>query len=48
MLAIFFRIRLRRKTWKNPGTIYTSEMRFEDDIIMYSNWEMFIQVLDGE
>ncbi|CAH1800062.1 unnamed protein product, partial [Owenia fusiformis] len=40
-------IRLRRKTWKNPGTIYLNEQRYEDDIPIFANWEIFLEVLDG-
>ncbi|CAL4084063.1 unnamed protein product [Meganyctiphanes norvegica] len=41
------KVRLRKKSWKNPQTIYLDNQLFEDDIPFYSNWELFVQVLDG-
>lgn len=39
-------VRLRKKSWKNPQTIYLDAQKFEDDIPLYSNWELFLQVKD--
>ena len=45
--SIFCRCRLRKKTWKNPGTIYMNEQVYEDEIPIYPNWEVFLEVLEG-
>ncbi|GFY64316.1 ubiquitin carboxyl-terminal hydrolase 47 [Trichonephila inaurata madagascariensis] len=39
------RCRLRKKSWKNPGCIYFDHQRFEKDIPVNANWEMFLEVL---
>ncbi|GIX86195.1 ubiquitin carboxyl-terminal hydrolase 47 [Caerostris extrusa] len=39
------RCRLRKKSWKNPGNIYFDHQRFDKDIPVNSNWEMFLEVL---
>lgn len=40
------RCRLRKKTWKNPGTVYLDNQLYEEDITIYANWEVFLEVLD--
>ncbi|XP_071518202.1 ubiquitin carboxyl-terminal hydrolase 47 isoform X4 [Panulirus ornatus] len=40
-------VRLRKKSWKNPQTIYLDNQKFDDDINLYSNWELFLQVIEG-
>ncbi|XP_039605834.1 ubiquitin carboxyl-terminal hydrolase 47 isoform X1 [Polypterus senegalus] len=40
------RFRLRKKTWKNPGTIFLDYHVYEEDINISSNWEVFLEVLD--
>ncbi|KAL4232665.1 Ubiquitin carboxyl-terminal hydrolase 47 [Mactra antiquata] len=40
------RCRLRKKTWKNPGTIYVDSQIYEDEIPIYPNWEVFLEVLE--
>ncbi|XP_064085463.1 ubiquitin carboxyl-terminal hydrolase 47-like isoform X9 [Macrobrachium nipponense] len=40
-------VRLRKKSWKNPQAIYLDDQKFDDDISLYSNWELFLQVLEG-
>nr|XP_053631124.1 ubiquitin carboxyl-terminal hydrolase 47-like [Cherax quadricarinatus] len=40
-------VRLRKKSWKNPQTIYLDDQKFDDDISLYSNWELFLQVIEG-
>ncbi|XP_076039758.1 ubiquitin carboxyl-terminal hydrolase 47-like isoform X2 [Oratosquilla oratoria] len=40
-------VRLRKKSWKNPQTIYLDPQKFEDNIPLYSNWELFLQVIEG-
>lgn len=39
------RCRLRKKSWKNPGPIYLDNQRFEKDIPVSANWEIFLEVL---
>ena len=41
------RIRLRKRAWKNPGTIYLDDKLFNTDIPIFPNWEVILQVLDG-
>ncbi|XP_053398003.1 ubiquitin carboxyl-terminal hydrolase 47-like isoform X2 [Mercenaria mercenaria] len=41
------RCRLRKKTWKNPGTIYVDKQVYEEEIPIYPNWEVFLEILDG-
>ena len=41
------RCRLRKKTWKNPGTIYIDDQVYEDEIPIYPNWEVFLEILEG-
>ncbi|XP_078614129.1 uncharacterized protein LOC144883453 [Branchiostoma floridae x Branchiostoma japonicum] len=40
------RCRLRKKTWKSPGTIFLDWQVYEDDIPVFRNWEVFLQVLE--
>ncbi|GCB64524.1 hypothetical protein scyTo_0011764 [Scyliorhinus torazame] len=40
------RFRLRKKTWKNPGTIFLDYHIYEEDINISSNWEVFLEALD--
>ncbi|KAG8438305.1 hypothetical protein GDO86_008837 [Hymenochirus boettgeri] len=39
------RFRLRKKTWKNPGTVFLDFHVYENESIS-SNWEVFLEVLD--
>ncbi len=41
------RFRLRKKTWKSPGTVYLDYQVIEKDIHVFSNFEMFIEPLEG-
>nr|XP_028587052.1 ubiquitin carboxyl-terminal hydrolase 47 isoform X1 [Podarcis muralis] len=41
------RFRLRKKTWKNPGTVFLDYHVYEEDINISSNWEVFLEILDG-
>lgn len=41
------RVRLRKKSWKTPQAIYLDHHKFDEDIALFSNWELFLQVLDG-
>uniref|UniRef100_A0A8C3KXN9 Ubiquitin carboxyl-terminal hydrolase 47 n=1 Tax=Chrysolophus pictus TaxID=9089 RepID=A0A8C3KXN9_CHRPC len=41
------RFRLRKKTWKNPGTVFLDYHIYEEDINISSNWEVFLEILDG-
>ncbi|XP_056880428.1 ubiquitin carboxyl-terminal hydrolase 47 isoform X10 [Takifugu flavidus] len=40
------RVRLRKKTWKNPGTVFLDYHVYEEDISISSNWEVFLEVLN--
>lgn len=42
-----YRFRLRKKTWKNPGTVFLDYHIYEEDINISSNWEVFLEILDG-
>lgn len=39
------RCRLRKKNWKTPGTIFLDGQRFEKDIPITANWEVFLEIL---
>lgn len=41
------RCRLRKKNWKCPTKVYLDDQKFVDDIMLHTNWEMFIQELPG-
>lgn len=45
---IVCRMRLRKKTWRSPGTVYLDHQVFEKDIHVFANYEMFIEPLEGE
>lgn len=47
MYCHIYRFRLRKKTWKNPGTVFLDYHIYEEDINISSNWEVFLEVLDG-
>uniref|UniRef100_A0A8C6XV68 Ubiquitin carboxyl-terminal hydrolase 47 n=1 Tax=Naja naja TaxID=35670 RepID=A0A8C6XV68_NAJNA len=40
------RFRLRKKTWKNPGTVFLDYHVYEEDINISSNWEVFLEILE--
>ena len=45
--ALFIgRLRLRKKSWKNPSTIFLNDRVYEEDIPIFTNWEVFIELLD--
>ena len=46
--ALSLRMRLRKKTWRSPGTVYLDHQVFEKDIHVFANYEMFIEPLEGE
>ncbi|XP_029642939.1 ubiquitin carboxyl-terminal hydrolase 47 isoform X1 [Octopus sinensis] len=41
------RCRLRKKSWKNPGAVYLDNQLYDDDISLYTHWEIFLEVLEG-
>lgn len=41
------RCRLRKKNWKSPNKVYLDDQKFVDDIVLHTNWEMFLQELSG-
>lgn len=38
---------MRRKNWKNPGTVYVDSQVFEENIQVYASFEVFLEVLEG-
>ncbi|XP_069479744.1 ubiquitin carboxyl-terminal hydrolase 47 isoform X2 [Ambystoma mexicanum] len=40
------RFRLRKKTWKNPGTVFLDYHVYEDEISLSGNLEVFLEILD--
>ncbi|XP_072165726.1 ubiquitin carboxyl-terminal hydrolase 47-like [Diadema setosum] len=40
------RLRLRKKSWKNPATIFQNDRIYEEDIAIFPNWEVFVELLD--
>ena len=42
-----FSLRMRRKNWKNPGTVYVDSQVFEENIQVYASFEVFLEVLEG-
>ena len=48
MVTFYSRMRLRKKTWRSPGTVYTDAQVFEKDIHVFANYEMFVEPLEGE
>ncbi|XP_073434473.1 ubiquitin carboxyl-terminal hydrolase 47 isoform X1 [Dendrobates tinctorius] len=40
------RFRLRKKTWKNPGTVFLDYHMYENENSISSNWEVFLEVLE--
>ncbi|CAL1532778.1 unnamed protein product [Lymnaea stagnalis] len=41
------RCRLRKKSWTNPGTVYLDSHVYENEIPIYPNWEIFLELLEG-
>ncbi|XP_033104772.1 ubiquitin carboxyl-terminal hydrolase 47-like [Anneissia japonica] len=39
------RLRLRKKSWKNPAAVYVDNQVYDEDIPIFSNWELFIEIL---
>ena len=42
------RFRLRKKTWKSPGTVYLDHQIIERDIHVFANFEMYVEPLEGQ
>ncbi|XP_053576238.1 ubiquitin carboxyl-terminal hydrolase 47 isoform X2 [Bombina bombina] len=40
------KFRLRKKTWKNPGTVFLDYHVYETEISISSNWEVFLEALE--
>lgn len=38
---------MRRKNWKNPGTVYVDSQVFEQNIQVYASFEVFLEILEG-
>ena len=41
------RLRIRKKMWRTPGTIYLDSQVFEKDIHTFTNFEMYVECLKG-
>ncbi|XP_014675692.1 PREDICTED: ubiquitin carboxyl-terminal hydrolase 47-like [Priapulus caudatus] len=41
------RCRLRKKNWKNPGSVYLDWQKYEEHIPIFSNWDVFVELLSG-
>ena len=46
LLLCVLRLRVRKKTWKNPTTIFCDKQKFDDDITLLSSTELFAELLD--
>ena len=42
-----FSLRMRRKNWKNPASVYVDSQVFEENIQVYASFEVFLEVLEG-
>ncbi len=47
-LLCYVRCRLRKKSWKNPGTVYLDKQAYDVEISIMNNWELFLEVLSGK
>ena len=47
-LCVPWRCRLRKKSWKNPGTVYINSQVYEDEIAIFPSWEVFLEILDSK
>ena len=41
-------MRLRKKTWRSPCTIFLDSQVFDRDIHVFANFEVYIECLEGE
>ena len=41
-----YRLRVRKKTWKSPNTIFIDKQKFDHDIPLLSSTELFVEHLD--
>lgn len=39
---------MRKKSWKNPGTVYINSQVYEDEIAIFPSWEVFLEILDSK
>ena len=42
------RMRLRKKTWRSPCTIFLDSQVFDRDVHVFANFEMYIECLEGK
>ena len=47
LYAFHFRIRIRKKSWKNPSTIFMDSSIFEKDIRLGTSAEFFVEIVEG-
>ena len=41
-------MRLRKKMWRSPATIFLDHMIIDKDVQVYTNCEMYIETLKGK
>ena len=41
-------MRLRKKMWRSPATIFLDHMIIDKDVQVYTNCEMYIEILKGK
>ena len=42
------RMRLRKKTWRSPCTVFLDSQVFDRDVHVFANFEMYIECLEGK
>lgn len=47
-LLCYSRMRLRKKMWRSPATIFLDHMIIDKDVQVYTNCEMYIETLKGK
>lgn len=40
-------MRLRKKTWRSPGTVYLDHQLIDKDIYVYAGSEMYVEPLES-
>lgn len=40
-------MRLRKKTWRSPGSIYLDHQMIDRDLYVYPGTEMYVEALSG-
>ena len=42
------RLRLRKKTWRTASTVFLDDQIFEKDIHIFTNFEIYVEPLEGK